>query len=385
MFGKQLIRFLWVTAFPALGLMHPVQAQVPERSFAGQTLVIPEEQLDQGMAYHVWAGEDAQLTFHSRAPFQNVLLSSNRVIGYILAPFDLEESPDKPVLFGAFRVPVTSLRSGLDGLDDLLQGPNFLNAAAHPELTFRISSLENVRQLEKNPTLTLYEAQIQGKAVFQGQEQDLSFPARLTFRPYTTFVTKNPGVGDALILTAQFTLNLKDYGWQQPRFLNLRMPDEIPVDIYLMLNNISPDNSGDPRRDPETHFKQQRFVTLLRDLNDPLQAYAYGRSLAQEFWENADELHNLAQTVISTEGVQRRDYGFALRLLQRAAELGEEKDGDILVSLAQVHYERGDLQAAVEWQNKAVALLEESKSRRLGQAKASLQRYEAEQNASRPQ
>lgn len=46
----------------------------------------------------------------------------------------------------------------------------------------------------------------------------------------------------------------------------------------------------------------------------------------------------------------------ALTAAQRATDLTEAKDGSILDTLARVHYEMGDLDAAIEWQEKAVAI-----------------------------
>ncbi len=380
MFATRSIRFtvLLFGCSLAAGLLG--QAQVPERSFAGQMLVVPDSQLNQGMAYHVWPGEDTQLAFRSEAPFQKTVLTSNRVIGYILAPFDLEES-EKPVLAGAFRIPASSLRSGLGNLDSTLQDAAFLNTQAFPELVFLIMDVEDVEQLEKNETLTEYALQVQGKAFFQGKEHPLNFPARLTFRPYTTFVTRSPGAGDSLILTANFSISLKSFGWTPPRSLNLRVAEEIPVELYLLLNTILPDGSMDPRQDPEIHRKHLRFVTLLRDLSDPVEAYSYGSGLVKEFWENADELHRLTQAVVTTEGIRRRDFGFALRTARRAVEISQEKDGAMLAALARVHYERGDLESAVQWQGKAVARLQETQSRLAGQASQRLASYKSEAEA----
>ena len=123
-------------------------------------------------------------------------------------------------------------------------------------------------------------------------------------------------------------------------------------------------------------------MSLLRDLNDPVGAYAYGNGLLKEFWENADELHRLSRAVVMTEGVRRRDFGFALKTVRRAVEISEQKDGAMLATLARVLYERGDLESAVQWQSKAVARLQESQSRLAGRASQTLARYEAEAEAS---
>jgi len=52
--------------------------------------------------------------------------------------------------------------------------------------------------------------------------------------------------------------------------------------------------------------------------------------------------------------VKNRRLDFALRVAERAVELSKGEDASILDTLARAHYERGELNKAIEVQKKAV-------------------------------
>src|SRR5262245_27145137 len=115
--GIAIAAFLgWMFAAPR------THAQVPPRSEAGQTLQIPDAQLAQGDAYFVLPGEDAQIIAVSDAPLQRIAITCRRVVGYFVAPFELQPG-QSPLLAGALRIPVASLETGMESLNELLTSP----------------------------------------------------------------------------------------------------------------------------------------------------------------------------------------------------------------------------------------------------------------------
>jgi tetratricopeptide (TPR) repeat protein len=144
------------------------------------------------------------------------------------------------------------------------------------------------------------------------------------------------------------------------------------------MTTVSPDKSLDPLRDPSPYAKQLRFVTLLRDLQDPVAGYAFGRSFMEEIWDQPQELQRLAEATLTTDGISRRDLPFALKAAQRANELSSESDPRILATVARAHYEMGDLKTAVAWQKKATARLDGKDERLANIIKNALERYEKE-------
>ncbi|MEP3478635.1 MAG: redoxin domain-containing protein [Fuerstiella sp.] len=68
---------------------------------------------------------------------------------------------------------------------------------------------------------------------------------------------------------------------------------------------------------------------------------------------NPAELNALAWNMTVELNIPQPDLDLALRAAQRASELTGHKNASILDTVARVHYERGELQEAVEWQQKA--------------------------------
>ncbi len=100
----------------------------------------------------------------------------------------------------------------------------------------------------------------------------------------------------------------------------------------------------------------QRFSALFGDEGDEESAYAIARQLVEEFPEHAAALNWIAWSIVSTEGLDRRDLELALTAATRANEVTDQEDAAILDTLARVHFELGNVAEAVKWQRKAVTL-----------------------------
>ncbi len=270
-------------------------AQLPERSEAGQSLAVPDEQLDQGLIYYVWPGEDTQLILKSRAYLQRVAVTTCRAVGYVVSPFDLEEDPKNPLLGGAFRIPTTSFRTGVDRGDDLLHGINFFNVKMYPEITFEIKRITDVIQTEKTDESTTYDLNLTGLLSVKETSKEITIPAKLEFIPMNIQIFSRT-YDDVLILEGTTTIKFADFDWKPGRGYAERVSDEIELDIYLLFSTISPDKSMDPTDNPRHHAKQLKFLTMLRDLNEPDAAYEFGEVFMQEVWDSPRQLRRLATT-----------------------------------------------------------------------------------------
>jgi tetratricopeptide (TPR) repeat protein len=105
-----------------------------------------------------------------------------------------------------------------------------------------------------------------------------------------------------------------------------------------------------------------RFRALLSLGREP-EAYAYGRRVTKELlWEQPLDLNVMAWAIVDPEAARRavRDLEFALLLAERAVALTESKHSAVLDTLALVHFERGNLTLALELQEQAVKLAENS-------------------------
>ncbi|MCK4341773.1 MAG: hypothetical protein KAY37_08630 [Phycisphaerae bacterium] len=135
-------------------------------------------------------------------------------------------------------------------------------------------------------------------------------------------------------------------------------PDSFPavvrIDVFLLCSTVSPEKNIDPSVKHEHFFKQLQFLTLLRDFNDPDQAYKFGRAFMKEIWDDGPALNRLAWAALTEEGLEKRALRFVEKAAGRANELTESRDAECLNTLARLHYERDDLPAALKWARQAV-------------------------------
>jgi hypothetical protein len=99
----------------------------------------------------------------------------------------------------------------------------------------------------------------------------------------------------------------------------------------------------------------RKFTILLEAVNDPEAAYALGRELVRDTWNDANTLNEIAWFVVDEPGIRTRDFAFAMEAAQRANELTEGKSPAILDTVARVYWEQGDIGTAIAWQYRALA------------------------------
>ncbi len=141
---------------------------------------------------------------------------------------------------------------------------------------------------------------------------------------------------------------------------------------------MSPERNLFPDITHEQFCKQLRFLTLVRDFDDPEKGYEFGRTFMREIWDDAQALNRLASATLTEEGIKTRDLGFARKAAQRANELTEFQDPELLHTLAQVHLERADLESALKYARQAAEGLEGAAPPLAAEVRATLQRCEAQ-------
>ena len=110
---------------------------------------------------------------------------------------------------------------------------------------------------------------------------------------------------------------------------------------------------------------------LLRAGNSAEAAQTAGLILA-EWQDDAKLLNQLAWLLATAVDDPERDFETALHAAERAVELTQGQDPDLLDTLARVHFCRGERQRAVEFQQRAIDLVPE---RLRGRMQAVLQEY----------
>ena len=122
------------------------------------------------------------------------------------------------------------------------------------------------------------------------------------------------------------------------------------------------------------------FVIQAKEKNDGAKACPLAKKLAETKKDDPQILNELSWTILDTKDLKDRDLDVALEIAQRAAEVSKYENSAILDTLARAHFEKGDVDKAIEFQTKAVekgANDEEITDEIRTQIKETLEKYKA--------
>jgi hypothetical protein len=120
----------------------------------------------------------------------------------------------------------------------------------------------------------------------------------------------------------------------------------------------------------------EKFQTILVDMEDSEQAYAYARKLIADYSDDAEMLAWLAQKIASDPKIPeaRRDKAVAMEAAEAAAMAAGPDSPDGMAIRALVHYRKGEVDKAVQLQTKAYFM---ASPRRKPEFKRVLESYQA--------
>lgn len=125
-----------------------------------------------------------------------------------------------------------------------------------------------------------------------------------------------------------------------------------------------------------------KFIVLAEEKLDGAKACPVAKELADLLKDDPEDVNDIAWTILDTEGLKNRDLDVALALAEKANDMAHGQDGAILDTLARAHFEKGDLDKAVDLQTKAVEKIgddNEVTDDIKEQMKATLEKYKAKQ------
>ncbi len=117
--------------------------------------------------------------------------------------------PDAPAATtGTIVVASSSLKTSNSTMTEHMLGDGWIDATAHPEITFELVKLDNVKTASGTTT-----ADASGKFTLKGVTKDITVPVKLTYLPDALEKRTKPGnKGDLLVVRGEFTINRADYG-----------------------------------------------------------------------------------------------------------------------------------------------------------------------------
>jgi hypothetical protein len=372
--STSIITIVGITCF---GVFLCNAGEVPPRGPSGQSLRIPPDQQTLGEVYHVISGAGTQVTWETDARLLRLVATCNRAVGYVVAQFDLEEG-QPPVLAGAVRVPVASLTTGAEQYDASLHAADMLDLEQYPEILVSLVSAGPARNVVIENRIEQCEFTLVGGLTVKDKTVRFESPASMALLPFAN-ATQQFSPSDLMMLRTGLTVVLADLGITTESPLGAGFTSKnVTIGLYFMCTTLAPEFNFDPRVDDKMYVKHLQFITRLRDFNNPDDAYPYGRALLKEIWDDSRLLNDLAWEVLTGEQIKRRDLAFIEQAARRSNELSDHKEATYLHTLARLHYERGDLDAALKYQKLAVENLAGQPFYIAPPIKASLAEFEAE-------
>lgn len=161
---------------------------------------------------------NAQFTLD--APLETIAGTANGVSGTVTVdPKNLAAATGKIV------VATDSTKTPNDLMNEHMHGEKWLDAKAHPEITFELKSVANVKQDGNSAT-----ADATGTFTLRGVSKDLTVPVRVTYLP-GRLADRTPGVeGDLLVIRAEFTIKRSEFG-----IMPGQATDKVAEDVKITL------------------------------------------------------------------------------------------------------------------------------------------------------
>ena len=187
-----------------------------------------------------------QASFISDAPFEKIVgLASGLDATVMLNVNDITQKP-----MGKVKVPIESIKTGIDLRDEHLRSEMWLNAAKYPFAEFQLTGIKNPtsRKLNDGQRVT---ATLIGKFSVHGVTKNIEVPATLTYFKESE-KTKAKAPGNLLVANAEFDINLEEYGVQIPSMVVGKVNDEVKITTSFVASdensNGNPCNTCGPKK-----------------------------------------------------------------------------------------------------------------------------------------
>lgn len=192
---------MFVPAAALAAASEPPPTRVPEPP-------VPESWSTE-VVYHAISGRQAQVTFRSEAPLQNIIGKSNAVVGWVVPG-----PKDRPMALrgGRWLLPVASLATGIPLRDEHLAGEHWLDAGSHPVIAFRLEKVEDIVTVKDGDGFQTVSCTLIGEMEMHGVTRPLRVAdARLSMldaSPRTASIAP----GDLLFIQCRYDVRLSDFG-----------------------------------------------------------------------------------------------------------------------------------------------------------------------------
>ncbi len=162
------------------------------------------------------------IVFQLDAPLESINGTANGISGTVTA------DPANPAdIKGRIVVASETLHVPNPVMKEHLHGEKWLNVTVHPEITFELKEVSNVKRDGDSGT-----ADVKGTFTLNGISKDLTVPVRVTYLPGKLKARGGDVEGDLLVVRSNFTVNRSDFGIQAGQNTD-KVAEEIAISLSL--------------------------------------------------------------------------------------------------------------------------------------------------------
>lgn len=162
------------------------------------------------------------IVFQLDAPLESINGTANGISGTVTA------DPANPAdIKGRIVVASETLHVPNPVMKEHLHGEKWLNVKLHPEITFELKEVSNVKRDGNSGT-----ADVKGTFTLNGISKDLTVPVRVTYLPGKLKARGGDVDGDLLVVRSNFTVNRSDFGIQAGQNTE-KVAEEIAISLSL--------------------------------------------------------------------------------------------------------------------------------------------------------
>lgn len=196
--------------------------------------------------YRTLHHREAQVTFTSEAPLERIVGKSNEVTGY--AAQGPTDNPAK-LVSAKWSLPVKSLATGLPLRDEHIGARDWLDAEAHPDITFTLTAVEDIREVKRGDGFSTWSCTLVGTMTMRGVSRELKVAdTRLTFMAASER-TAAIAPGDLCFLKCDYSVKLSDFGVKNSDVPS-KVSDTVAISQLLRMTTTPP--GADAAQKPAT-------------------------------------------------------------------------------------------------------------------------------------
>lgn len=227
----------------------------------GLSLELSEALAQRGTVYYLLPDRATQATFTSETPIETFQGETQGIIGFaVIAPaedlattLNAETPAQRGALLGAeFALPVDSIRTGIDMRDRHLLSEQWLDAANHPHIRFRLAFLAEPADATPDNAPAgsrTFRGELVGDMTIRGVTRPLRVAnASIALLPESDS-TRRVAPGNLMALRCRYSITLADFGIDNP-IVGRQVSPSIAIDQVLYFSTVAPQADSSSSESP---------------------------------------------------------------------------------------------------------------------------------------